>query len=327
MARIVLHIGTHKTATTTLQDTLAANRPALAKAGIVYPEIGSTAGHHTLATRWIDLPKVFYDTTPALDHWRALGERHGEGEATVFLSSEEFSRWRAQSVDYAELSEILAPFERRTIVCTLRNQLAYIQSIYLQITKEARGPGWDAFLEHAIQTHHATGVFLDYGALYDHLLRGFGADEIVFLSYEAASRHPGGILGRILERTGLPEVALEPLAAGNSNVSPEPLAAWAANQIAAPGVAPRGLVGLAREIFADTFGAEARSTLYSRAEAQRVAAHFAPLNAAFEARYREVDPGFALAPLALSPDLIYRGQLQPPFWIRLGRRLYAGAGA
>jgi len=327
MARIVLHIGTHKTATTTLQDTLAANRAGLAEQGVVYPDIGSTSGHHMLATHWIDLPKVYYDTLPAVEHWRALAERYAQGEETVVLSSEELSRWRPQAVDYAELAALLAPFEKRTIVCTLRNQLAYLQSIYLQITKEARGPGFDAFLDQALRTNHATGVFLDYGALYDHLLAGFDADEIAFLSYETAVRQEGGILGAILERADLPGIALEPLPAGNSNVSPEPLAAWAANQIAAPGVAGRGLVGLAREIFAETFGAEAKSTLYSRPEVERVAAHFTPLNQAFEARYRAVEPDFALAPLRIDPELVYRGQLQNPFWIRLGRRLYAGAGA
>jgi hypothetical protein len=49
----------------------------------------------------------------------------------------------------------------------------------------------------------------------------------------------------------------------------------------------------------------------------RIAAHFAPLNAAFEARYRAVDPDFALAPLALAPGVVYRNQLGPSFWNRL----------
>ena len=216
------------------------------------------------------------------------------------------------------------------MVCTLRNQLTYMQSIYLQITKDSRGPGLEAFVNQCLRSNRATGVLLDYGALYDHLLTGFGADEIVFVSYEAALRHPEGILGHLLDRLGLPGVAvgLEPLAAGDFNVSPEPLAAWAANQISAPRVADRGLVALAREVFAQTFGAEARSTLFSRPEVARVAAHFAPLNTAFEARYRRIDPDFALAPLELPPGLVYRGQLtQPQFWIGLGRRLYSGGAA
>lgn len=320
MARIILHIGTHKTATTTIQDTLAANRDALAGHGIVYPRIGRTAGHHTLATRWIELPKVFYEPTSAADLWRDLA-RHAEGDATVIVSSEELSRWRPQAVDFAELRGMLDAFEERTVVCTLRNQLAYLQSIYLQVTRDQAGPAFEPFVNGALRNRHATGCFLDYGALYDHLLEGFAPEEIVFVAYETARRHPGGILGGLFERLGLPEIALAPLS-GDSNVSPEPLAAWAAARIAEPAPAPAALIGWARDAFTETFGEAARSTLFSRVEVERITALFGPLNADFEARYRAVDPGFTLAPLELSPDLVYRGQLGAPFWTRFGRKIY-----
>ena len=58
MSRIILHVGTHKTATTTLQDTCAANRRRLAAHGVVFPEVGPTNGQHTLVTRWIPLPEL-----------------------------------------------------------------------------------------------------------------------------------------------------------------------------------------------------------------------------------------------------------------------------
>ena len=223
-----------------------------------------------------------------------------------------------------ELAGLVAPFDRRTIVCVLRNQLTYLQSIYLQVTKEARVAGFEAFLAEALRTDLATGLQLDYGALYDRLLEGFAPEEIVFLCYETAVRGPGGIIGGIFDRLGLGAAAagLLPLAAGDSNVSPAPLAAWAANQISAPGVAGQGLIGLAGEVIAETFGEAARTTLYTRAEGARVAAHFAPFNAAFEARYRRIEPGFTLAPLELGPGLVHRGELTVPFWIRLGQRLY-----
>ena len=315
MARIILHIGTHKTATTTVQDTLAANRALLARHGIVYPKVGRFSGHHRLATHWVKLPEVYYGPVPAAERWREIVEEHAGTDATVFVSSEELSRWQPQSVDFAELAALLAPFEERTVVCTLRNQVAYLQSIFLQISRD-HPAAIEPFLAGALRNHHATGVFLDYGALYDHLLAGFAPEEIAFLSFETAVRAPGGILGALFARTGLPPVELVPLG-GDSNVSPEPLAAWAASQIAAP--APAGLVAKAREALADTFG-KVRTTLYTRPEVARVAAHFAPLNAAFEARYRAVDPDFALAPLALSPDLVYRGQLGPKFWFAFGKR-------
>jgi hypothetical protein len=323
MSRIVLHVGTHKTATTTVQDTLALNRRHLRGHGVVFPQVGPSAGQHALVTRWIPLPERYCDSRPALESWQALVRGHAAGDATVFVSSEEFSRSRP-GVDMRELAGLVAPFGRRTVVCVLRSQLAYLQSIYLQVTKEARVAGFEAFLAEALRTNLATGLQLDYGALFDRLLEGFAPEEIVFVCYETAVSGPGGIIGGIFERLGLGEVAagLAPLAAGDSNVSPVPLAAWAANQISAPGVAGRGLIELASEVIAEIFGAAARTTLFTRAEAARVAAHFEPLNAAFEARYRRIDPGFALAPLSLPEGLVYRGQLTVPFWIRLGQRLY-----
>ena len=323
MSRIVLHVGTHKTATTTVQDTLALNRRRLVEQGIVFPQIGPNAGQHSLVTAWFDLPERYRDSRPAREAWRGLAAEHAPGAATVIVSSEELSRGRP-GVDMRELADLVAPFGRRTVVCLLRSQLAYLQSIYLQVIRDARIARFEEFLNQSLRSNHATGVMLDYGALYDRLLAGFAADEIVFLSYEAAARAPGGVVGYLLERTGLGTAVpgLVPLEAGNSNVSAEPLAAWAAAQIAAPGFAPPRLVALARETIAEIFGPEARTTLFTRAEEARAVAHFAPLNAAFEARHRAVDPGFALAPLALPEGLVYRGQLTVPYWIRLGQRLH-----
>ena len=136
-------------------------------------------------------------------------------------------------------------------------------------------------------------------------------------------RAEGGILGALFARLGLPPVALVPLK-GDSNVSPDPLATWAASQIAAP--PPPPLVARAKAAITATFGA-AKTTLYTRAEVAEIAEHFAPLNAAFERRYRAINPNFTLAPLTLAPNLVYRGQLTPSFWSRLERPAPPGRSA
>ena len=324
MARLVLHIGTHKTATTTIQNTLAANARFLARRGVLYPEIPPGNAHHALATRWIDLPKRYCSPIPVVDLWKEVA-RLAHGDATVILSSEEFSRGRLKSVDFADLRDIVGAFSERLVVCMLRNQVAYLQSIYLQVAGDWPQLAFEAFLGKALRERYATGVFLDYGALYDHLLAGFPSEEIRFLSYEAACRHEGGVVGAFLAGVGISSTGLVPLAAGDSNVSPEPLVSWAANQVTAP-EAPGPLIALAQATFTETFGTGARSTLYNPAEAARVAARFAPLNAAFEARYRKIDPGFAMAPLTLPSNLVYRSQLTTPFWGRLSKRPHDEAG-
>ena len=72
MSEIILHVGTHKTGTTTIQDTLFHNRELLRARGVVYPRIGLIAPHHNLVTRWIDLPLQFRARRSALANWESL---------------------------------------------------------------------------------------------------------------------------------------------------------------------------------------------------------------------------------------------------------------
>ena len=96
----------------------------------------------------------------------------------MVLSSEEFSRARPQSVDFAELAGFVAGFDRRRVVCYLRNQADYIQSVYLQVLKRGRIIGFDRFVAACIAERFAGGMFLDYGALYAQVRAGFAAEEI-----------------------------------------------------------------------------------------------------------------------------------------------------
>jgi hypothetical protein len=323
MARLILHIGTHKTASTTLQNTLAANRALLADQGVVYPRIGRATGHHTLATRWIDLPPVYHEPEPAAAHWQGLAA-HARDGATVILSSEEFSRWKPQAVDFAEVRRFAAPFARTTVVCFLRNQLGFIQSLYLQMAKRPPPKSFESLVDGALAGNHAAGMFLDYGQLHAHVARGFPEAEILFLSYEAACRHPGGLVRCFLERVGLGAVRIEP-PRRDANVSPDPLGLWVASHIADPDAADAALIARVEAALTARFPSrnrtDRRATAYTPAEAARLAAHFEPLNRAFEADYRQRHPDFALAPLDLGRTPIYRNQLDNGFWLQLIRTL------
>ncbi len=223
MSEIIIHAGTHKTGTTTIQDTLALNRRRLAESGIVFPQVGPNNGHHSLVTAWIDLPERYRDSQPAREAWRALATRYGPGTSTVIVSSEELSRGRP-GVDMHELAGLVAPFGRRTVVCLLRGQLSYLQSVFLQVIRDVHIAPFEAYLNQCLVTNLAIGVMLDYGALYDRLLEGFRPDEIVFLSYEAAVRAPGGVVGSLLRRTclGAAMPGLVPLPAGIPTSRPSP---------------------------------------------------------------------------------------------------------
>jgi hypothetical protein len=325
MSKIILHIGTHKTATTTIQNTFAANRAVLARHGLDYPELGRVPGHHGLVMKWLYLPEVYALTGGPEAAWARIGAMARAGR-TVFLSSEEFSRGLPQPrVDFRELRRYLEPFAELQVVCTLRDQLSYLQSIYLEVSKKAVPPPWANFLAGALASGFGAGLFLDFGALDDHLRTGFARDEIRYVDFTAARSAPGGVLSAFLELagTGLRPEALRPVDGGQANVSPDPLAAWAANQIALPQPASAKLLRLVEGALAEERGEGMRTTLYTRAEEARVLAHFAPLNARFSERIAAHTPGFCVTAPACAGRKLYREDLGPGFWLRIARRLHA----
>lgn len=324
-SRIILHIGTHKTATTTIQNTFAANRALLARHGLDYPTLNAVPGHHGLAMKWLCLPDVYALPGGAEAGWARVGALAQAGR-TVFLSSEEFSRGLpAPGVDLAELRGFLAPFDEVRVLCTLRDQLSYLQSIYLELSKKSAPPPWARFLAGALETGFGAGLFLDFNALDDHLRSAFGREEIRYIDFTTARAGEGGVLGAVLAASGvaLGAEALRQADGGRANVSPDPLAAWAANQIAMPGVAPAGLLALVEGALAEERGAR-RSTLYTREEEARLLARFAPLNARFSERIAASVPGFAVTAPAGGGGRLYRDDLGPGFWLRIARRLHGG---
>ena len=186
MARVILHIGTHKTATTTIQNTFAANRALLARHGLVYPELGRVTGHHGLVMQWLPLPTVFDLPGGAAAGWARVAALARE-TGTVFLSSEEFSRGQPlPRVDLADLRRRLAPFDQVDVLCTLRDQLSYLQSIYLEVSKKHVPPPWPTFLANSLASGFGAGLFLDFNALDDFLQGAFARAEIHYLDFASS---------------------------------------------------------------------------------------------------------------------------------------------
>ncbi|MEX5728677.1 hypothetical protein Ga0609869_002030 [Rhodovulum iodosum] len=326
MARLILHIGTHKTATTTLQRTFKRNRALLAERGVIYPEIGASAGHHALVTHWFDMPQFAGLDRPIDAAWRTISERYAGTDATVVLSSEEFSRGdRDRRVDFTELRALVSDFEDVKVLCLLREQAAFLQSIFLQMAKSHRQVGmyWREFYDKTMKTRLASGLFLNYNQLYDHILTGFAPEEIIFLSYDAACRAPGGVIGKILEMTGAPLTADDLDHGPPANVSPEPLSFWAARMIAGGHQIRPELLDAVGQAIRRQFGEDCRTTIFNASELRAVINHFDAANRRFVERVAEVQPEFVLPPSRLTEDHVDRGQLTAGFWMTVARMVYA----
>lgn len=140
VARLVLHIGQHKTGSTALQKCLARNRAELGREGILYPRLGPlNHAHHALVPALVGLRPVALDIRERLgtdplgrsaqlyDELRQMLDR--TAVHTVVLSSEVlFNRLEPQEMVQmaARLSDIA---ERIEIVCYLRHPADYLLSV------------------------------------------------------------------------------------------------------------------------------------------------------------------------------------------------------
>ena len=108
MAKVILHIGTHKTATTTIQDTFHANTDLLAAHGVIYPRYNRITGHHGLVHDWGSLPDVYRLPGGSRATLTRLVNEYAHRDVTVVLSSEE---WLDYNGLYDMLLESFAPEE------------------------------------------------------------------------------------------------------------------------------------------------------------------------------------------------------------------------
>ncbi len=333
MAKVVLHIGTHKTATTTIQDTFAQNATLLAEHGVIYPRIGRATGHHGLVADWNRWLQAYALPDGALAWLTQLAREHAGGEATVLLSSEEFSRAQPEArVDFAAIRAALSAFDEIEVVCVLREQWQFLQSIYLQISKPHAGarpppPRPPRFIEMMQQENMVEGLWTDYNLLYDHLLASFAPEEITFLDYDTCRRAGGGILGRLLSHLGtsLTVADLAEVNAGHSNTSPPALPTWAANITAEPQRTTPWLLEAMAGAFSAQFGETARSILWTRGELAALQAYGAGHNARLAARLAPVQPDFAITESTVAPGTIHREDLRPEFWQRCNHWIFRTA--
>ncbi|WP_155326413.1 hypothetical protein [Alkalilacustris brevis] len=326
MARLILHIGTHKTATTAIQNALAQNRAVLERHGVIYPRIGQEAGHHGLVEDWVALPLAYRVPGGTDQVWRWLDEAHAKSDRTVILSSEKFCCGRSGSrIGMAELRARAARFDRVEVVCALRDQASLVQSFYME-TARHRAPGpFRAFVQTALRDGFAGNLWLDYNRLYDHLLTGFAADEIRFVPFDAMRAHAGGPIAHFFDvlAVGVAPRMLAPPAEGAAHVSPRPLEFLAAHALTAPQFPGAPALALAREVLGHVLGEGARGTLFAGDELVRMKARFAPLNARLAARLRPHDPGFGMPGW---PDdwagLPGRDALDQEAWTALARAMF-----
>lgn len=328
MPRLVLHIGTHKTGTTTIQDQMHAARETLAQYGVIYPDLKKHTGHHGLLADWIALPAVYHLPGGGISYLRQLAQTWAGTDKTIFLSSEEFSRagGRGGSVDFSALRRIFVNYEL-SVICVLRDQLSFLQSVYVELSRRSVPSRPPLFLRDAIETGQVDGLWCDYAGLYMGLRNNFAAEEIQLVDYAKARTDEAGLLNTILARIGPNSIQIpgdqnaKKGPEGWSNRSPEVLPVWAA-QVIAGGAAPDPLLlRSTTEAFELEYGKGRTQSLFTREESKTARAHFERRNIALSELVGRDNKLFMLDLPPAFKGQMYRDDITQDLWIRIARRL------
>ena len=208
--RLVVHVGTRKTGSTSIQDALARLAPALRERGIHVPSAGRS---HAASARHANLlgSLTGFRYNAARGGWRELAEEIRASDAHSFVISDEaLARTRAKHVAAA-----IAAIRRLAADCALRvdvigyvrPQYQYLESFYAQDVK----CGWvqrpfDMYTADAFAMRRVAGhPWLNYRRVFAPWRAAFG-ERVAVTPFER-SRLAGGLLGHFLGLFGAGELA------------------------------------------------------------------------------------------------------------------------
>jgi len=188
MRRCFIHIGTHKTGTTSLQHALHANRRKLDALSYLYPRSGRLAiareGHHNIAWE-LSRDRRFRRRFGTVD--KLLTEIAATPHDVV-LSSEDFG----SSVYHAEeFASFVTRLKRLmldiTLIVYFRNQIDYAKSLYLELLAFGFDVSFGEFLTEL--TDHGRFVWRDWIFPFDYYdfferLRSIDGVTVVARSYD-----------------------------------------------------------------------------------------------------------------------------------------------
>lgn len=210
MKTIYLHIGTHKTGTTTLQHFLSRASPALKEQGILYPESGRASrlpyAHYKLAwavreMRGVTSTDAWNEVISEIEDW------NGEG---VVLSSEDF--WPCTPEEIQEITRFLAD-QRVEVILYVRNPVDYILSCYKQHLLSAGHKSLEAYMAESVDR-------ADYLSAATSWKNAPGVDTIHIRSFEKVKGADFGLERDFIDCLNLEFEPLRRFAGPSVNVSP-----------------------------------------------------------------------------------------------------------
>jgi len=197
-ARIcIVHAGTHKTGTTSLQVFFQMNFDAFASGGVHVLQagrykversdgtMGATGGHHGLA--WDLVGGGREELSKVVDELKTFGKR------TALLSSEDFSLLYARPQELEALNEALRSVGYSPkIVLYLRAQAPYAESMYVERIKHEHVRPLERYLETIVEQGRylpegtRQDIAFEYTRLVEPFARVFGREHVVVRAYRSS---------------------------------------------------------------------------------------------------------------------------------------------
>lgn len=188
---LVLHIGAHRTATSSIQAYLFANRQRLRRQGFLYP---------FKTKRHLDTFNAIFSgrTTAAEIAAKLKSRRRQDGPLhTAILSDEDVCA--RQSL--APIAAFREHFDVKVVYAIRRQDLWleswYLQNVKWQWNKDLAHISWNAFLRGRDRFH-----WIDYDRTVAELERTFGAQNVIVYVHEA-DQMPGGPIATFCDRVGI----------------------------------------------------------------------------------------------------------------------------
>jgi len=130
---VYLHIGSHKTGTTSIQVFLSENRKAFMEAGLAYLTYGPKAPAANMLINKI----ASQDPNMVKKVWRVLAKQRENAEHCL-ISAENLFATSPNMLKTALHAELVRPGEDVKIICYLRRQDEYLESLFLQRLRNGR---------------------------------------------------------------------------------------------------------------------------------------------------------------------------------------------
>jgi hypothetical protein len=188
--RVVLHIGTEKTGTTTLQDFVYANREVLLRHGVGLSDLLGTTNNRKLAS--FCMPELNFDdyfkdrqivtVEQKREHFAGFREAFlAEVRAmapsvhTLLITSEHFHSRLRDVASIRRLKDLLDEVaEGVTVVCYFREQSAVVRSLYSTAVKSGNAADFATFARHC----GPRNPYFNYFEFFSHWRDVFGAQSL-----------------------------------------------------------------------------------------------------------------------------------------------------